>query len=201
MDPVLVAALLLILGAFLGYGVSAARGLRARARRRAMAGSSATLATIWPGSFPVRSTSDILAGVIHVHLGGVVYPLPVLPRRQAAEWLAKMDAQWAGMADFLSNAETQAVLMMLAADTVRLYDLLLDYDTTGQLPARDSDEDNATEAEILRAVLEVWVALHPLAVALVVREQARSTQSGNSPESPIPSPSPTAGVPASSLMN
>ena len=198
---ILVAALVLTLGLVLGYGARAVRGLRQEARRRAREGAFASLATIWPDTLPVRSPSDVLAGVIRVRLGGEVYELPVLPRRQAAAWLASVDAQYAGMADALSSAETPEILMMLAADTVRLYDLLLDYDVTGQLPPRDSDTDNATEAEILRAILEVWAALHPLAVALVARQRARSTSNGNWPESPTPSPSPMAGVPGPSLTN
>lgn len=192
MELVIVAALALALGFLLGVGVGAVRTARAAAARRAIAGASGALAQLWPDTLPARSPSDILAGRIVITLGGREYVLPVLPRRAAREWLARLDGEFAGMADALSHADTPDILRLLASDTDRLYDVLLSYDAAGVLPQRDSEEDYATEAEILRAVLEVWAALHPLAVALLAGSEDQPT-SGTSSEPPRPSPAPTDG--------
>lgn len=196
MDLVLVAALAFGLGLLAGLAAGAARAFALAARRRAIAGTSGALARIWPDSLPQRSAADILAGRIRVILGGATYDLPVLPRRAGREWIATLDARFAGLAAALSNAEAPEILRMLAAETDALYDVLLTYDAGGVLPRRDSPEDFATEAEILRAVLEVWAALHPLAVSLVAAsESPTSGRSAGSTSSSRPS---TAGAPTTS---
>lgn len=197
MDLALVAALALILGFVLGLGAGAARAFRLAAARRAAAGASGALARIWPETMPARSAADIMAGRIRIVLGGQVTDLPVLPRRQSREWLASLDSRFSVLAAALDAADTPQILALLASETDALYDLLLEYDHTHLLPPRDAIDDFATDAEILRAVLEVWAALHPLAATLASTASGTPTD-GTSPEPSRPSPRHTDGGPITS---
>lgn len=194
MELALTAALALALGFLLGLGVGAARAYRMAATRRAAAGASGALARIWPETMPARSAADIMAGRIRVVLGAYSYDLPVLPRRQSREWLASLDSRFATLAAALDEADTPLILSLLATETDALYDLLLEYDRAHQLPPRAAIDDFATDAEILRAVLEVWAALHPLAATLVAASEETPT-GGTSPVASSTSPAPTAGAP------
>lgn len=184
----------LILGLVLGTVSGAAWTARQIARRKAAAGTSAVLARILPDTLPVRSTADILAGRIRLVLGGVPYDLPVKSRREGRAWLEALDERFHGLASALEDAEAPEILRLLAANADGLYDMLTDYAGPDVLPTRDSLGDWATEAEILRGVLEVWAALHPLAVALVANSRDENTPNGTSPEPSRQSPTATAGA-------
>lgn len=190
---VLAVALALVLGFMLGLGVGALRAFRIAAVRRSQAGTSAALARIWPDTIPTRSASDILAGRIVVVLGGTAYELPVLPRRRSREWLADLDAQWAGLASALEASDVPGILALLSAETDRLYSALFSYAPT-ILPDPGDIDDYATDAEVLRAVLEVWAALHPLAVTLASAAADVTTTAGTPSVPPSSQPSPTAGL-------
>ena len=137
-----------------------------------------------------------MSGRITVVLGGIPRDLPVLPRKASREWLASLDARFSMLAGALDSADTPQILALLANETDALYELLLEYDRTGVLPPRGEIDDYATDAEILRATLEVWSALHPLAVTLVA---ASTGTDGTTPEPSSPSPMPTAGDPTTSM--
>lgn len=173
------------LGLLLGAWAGATYGLRLANRRRAALGAHAQLARLWPTELPGRSATDILAGVIRVVLGGRTYELPVLPRAASRRWLESLDARFATLATDLETAgnDTPAIMVRLVAEADGLYAMLLAYDGAGAgvLPSREDIDETATDTEILRAVLEVWRAVHPLA----------ATVAQMSDESPTPTPSPT----------
>lgn len=194
---VLAPALALALGFVLGLGVGAARAFRLAAQRRRIQGLNARMAHLWPESLPTRSATDIMAGRVRVYLGGAVYDLPVLPRRASREWLEGLDERFHALGAALDAAgdDTPRILSMLAAHTESLVEMLRSYDTSGVLPDPDIIDTHATDAEILRALIEVWRAAHPLAATLAGTAETRT--SGTSSESPTSSPSNTAGTPPS----
>lgn len=196
-DP-LVAVLALALGALAGFWGGATYALRLAARRRAELGAHAQFARLWPAELPARSAADILAGVVRVALGGHVYELPVLPRGASRAWLESLDARFADLANELEAAGNDAPVIMarLVAEADALYDMLLSYDQHDVLPPKAEIDAVATDTEILRAVLEVWRAVNPLAAT--VAETTESRTQTRSPEQPTMPPTPTAGSLASS---
>lgn len=197
MPDLLVAFLALALGLLVGLWAGASFGLRLAARRRAGLGTHAQLARLWPAELPARSATDILAGVIRVSLGGQVYELPVLPRAASRAWLASLDDRFAALAQELEAAgnDTPAIMARLVAEADALYEMLLAYDQAGALPTRDDIDAIATDTEILRAVLEVWRAVNPLAATVAETSVPTPTLS---PERRTSQPMPTDGARASS---
>jgi hypothetical protein len=86
----------------------------------------------------------------------------------ARQWLGTLDGSFAAVATLIEAKDVPEALRALAAHTDTLYDLLADYAALVgvDLPVRDSELDFASEPEILRATVEVWAALNPLAVGL-----------------------------------
>lgn len=202
MDLAIVAVLALSLGLALGYGAGTVRALRLEARRRAAAGASGVLAQVWGDGPPVRSPADIWAGRIRITLGGVEYTLPVAPKRLARDWVESLDNRFATTAALLEAKEVpDAIRALDALQNDALHDLLISYAASVgiTLPARDSELDFATSPEVLRATVEVWAALHPLAVALVQGE--KSPTSGPSAPSTSSSPASSAGDPTTSTTS
>ena len=197
MPDLLVAGLALTLGLLVGLWVGAGLGIRLAARRRAALGTHAQLARLWPAELPGRSAADILAGVIRVSLGGTTYNLPVLPRAASRAWLENLDTRFAELASELEAAGNDAPLIMsrLVAEADALYDMLLSYDQQSVLPSRDDIDAMATDTEILRAVLEVWRAVNPLAATVA---EASGLTPTPSPELRTSPPVSTAGAQPSS---
>ena len=191
----LVAALILALGFLLGVGFGAARAFRLAAQQRAARGANAALARFWPEQMPNRSAADILAGRIRIVLGGSVYDLPVLPRGASRRWIESLDARFHSLAGAMDAAgdDTPQIIALLLSQSDGLYEMLLTYDQSGVLPPRDEIDEQATDIEILRAVLEVWRAANPLAATLAGMETDEPPTNGSSPELPSTPPSPTAG--------
>jgi hypothetical protein len=187
-------ALALTLGLVLGYGAGAVRAWSIAAQRRAIAGTNARLARFWPAELPARSAGDILAGRVRVHLGGETYDLPVLPRAASRRWLEALDLRYATLAADLESAgnDTPVIVNRLLGEADGLYEMLRSYDQNGVLPPASEVDEFVTDAEILRAVMEVWRAANPLAATLA--ERANETN-GTSPEQPSSPPQPTAGTP------
>ena len=197
MPDLLVAGLALALGLLVGSGAGLVYGLRLAARRRAALGAHAQLARLWPAEIPGRSAADILAGVIRVTLGGSTYELPVLPRAASRAWLESLDARFADLANELESAgnDTPLIMARLVAEADALYDMLLRYDQTHVLPSKADIDAVATDTEILRAVLEVWRAVNPLAATVAEASVPTQTPSLERRTSPPPS---TAGTPTTS---
>jgi hypothetical protein len=191
--PDLVATLgLVALGFLLGSGAAGLWFARIITHRRAVAGMSGALARFWPETLPQRSAADILAGRIRVYLDGIEYQLPVLPRGATKRWLEWLDIHWAELADQIEAAadDTPRILELLTAHEDALWEILRRYDQTHVLP---DDEEVGTGPELLRGVLEVWRAAHPLA-AMALEAMERNQTNGTSPEQPSDSPQPTAGA-------
>lgn len=173
------------LGLLAGAWAGASYGLRLADRRRKALGAHAQLARLWPAELPVRSATDVLAGVIRVALGGTIYELPVLPRGASRRWLESLDARFAMLANDLEQAgnDTPAIMVRLVAEADGLYEMLLAYDRAGasKLPAREDIDETATDTEILRAVLEVWRAANPLAATVAQMSDETPTTSSAPP--------------------
>ncbi len=186
-DP-LVAVLALALGLLVGLWAGAGYGVRLIERRRQALGAHAQLARLWPAELPARSATDVLAGVIRVALGGKTYELPVLPRAASRRWLQSLDARFAALATDLEQAgnDTPAIMVRLVAEADGLYEMLLAYDAAGRsvLPPRADIEETATDTEILRAVLEVWRAVNPLAATVAQTSDQTPTASPEPPSTP-----------------
>jgi len=187
------------LGAAFGAGLGALYVVRTLRARRAAFGAAAGLARFLPAAAPTRSAEDILAGRIRVMLGGAIYQLPVLSRAASRAWREQLDERFAALTADLEAAGDNAgqVLERLAAETDALLDMLLLYDQTGALPDRAEIDGTASDAEILRAVIEVWRAANPLAVTLIEADSATPT-SGTSSGLPSGPHRPTAGPQTSS---
>lgn len=192
MIEVLFVALALVLGFLVGLRTGVVRVYREMARRRAMTGASAGFARLWPQELPLRSAADIIAGRIRVVLGGTVYELPVLSRAESRRWLESLDARFVSLAGGLAEAgnDTERILTMLMAEVSDLYEMLLTYDQRGVLPPRAEIDEIASDVEILRAVIEVWRAVNPLAAMLA----AEPPTSGSSPEPSSTPQQPMAGA-------
>lgn len=192
-DPI-VALLILALGFVLGAWVGTAVALRVIAARRAMAATGATFARLFPAEMPERSATDILAGVVRVYIGGTPYSLPTLPMEASEGWLASLDQRFAAVASGIEEAgdDLAAKLNHLMAGQSVMLDALYAYDQSSVLPPREEAERLATKTEILRAVIEVWRAEHPLAATFAETGSLTSWLPSGPPSS---SPPPTAGTP------
>lgn len=187
-DDRLAILLALGLGLLAGAWAGASYGVRLAARRRDALGTHAQLARLWPAELPARSAADVLAGVIRVVLGGRTYELPVLPRAASRRWLETLDNRFAALGAELEQAgnDTPAILARLVAEADGLYDMLLSYDAAGQgvLPPRSEIDETATDTEILRALIEVWRAVHPLAATVAQMSNETPTASPTPPSTP-----------------
>lgn len=198
---VLAVALALVVGLLVGYGACALRVARMMAGRRAVAGAASGFARLWPETLPERSAADIVAGRITVALGGVPYTLRVLPRRASAEWLADLDERFAYLRDALDQAgdDKPRILELLAGQSPVMLAALRAYDVDGVLPDDEYVETYGTDAEILRATIEVWRAANPLAATLAEKAASGTTDTTSSEESSSPPP-PTDGTFATSTI-
>jgi hypothetical protein len=192
-DPV-VALLVWALGFVLGAWVGTAIVLRIIAARRTLAATGATFARLFPSDLPERSAADILAGVVRVSIGGGLYELPTLPMEASERWLASLDERFAAVASGIESSgdDLAAKLAILMSGQDAMLDALYAYDRSQVLPPREEAERNATKTEILRAVIEVWRAEHPLAATLAETGSLTSWLPSALPSS---SPPPTAGTP------
>lgn len=140
------------------------------------------------GILPERSAEDIFAGRIRLFLGGETYILPTLTIDQEEKWLGSIDGRLGVLLSGMSSAGNNpaALLSVLSGATSQLLDLLYSYDETHVLPPRARLTRTARSSELIRAVMEVWVAANPLAgIALLGMQTARQTNGA--------SPAPTNG--------
>lgn len=189
----------LALGAVLGF-LAGSAFVRARVRRaRLVRKAGAALAPLLPDGSPTRSLADIFANRIRVRLGGVVYELPVRSRADNRKWLESLEGRFSQVAGaYQAAAENPAeIVPLLLGESQASYELLLSYDQTEVLPPL-AEADTFTDAEILRAVMEVWLAANPKAVVeLRGSNETSSTSPGPSNSSPVS----TAGVPSTSITS
>jgi len=124
---------------------------------------------------PERSAQDILAGQLHVRLGGERYTMRVLPIKANREWKEALEDRLSNLLGMLdaSGDSLEAVMAAFATATPQLIEALYSYDKDGVLPPIEALEEMATDTEVLRGVLEVWSAANPFAtVALSTMRQA-----------------------------
>lgn len=188
--------LALALGLTLGFVVGGARVTAQVRRGQLVRRAGAALAPLLPDESPVRSLGDILAGRVRVRLGGITYELPVLPINDNRRWLESLEGRLAAVAGAIeqSNADPETMLRLLLGEHEAAYALLQSYDQGGVLPPADEIGMLASDAEILRAVLEVWQAANPKAAA----ERAPGATSTSSPGRSTSSAANTAGAPTTS---
>jgi hypothetical protein len=195
MDNIVVAALALALGLVLGAGLGARRTLLMLERYR---GSSASIARFLPSAMPHRTAQDALAGRVRVLLAGTEHAIPVLTRAASREWLRELDAKWGALPGILEAAgdDVDRSVAMLLQHTDAMLDSLIAYDRSGVLPPRDELDSDATDAEILQATVECWLAANPLAASIVGAMENETN--GTSPVPPSSALTHTAGVPTTS---
>jgi len=188
--------LALALGGLAGYLAGAARVTAQVRRGRLVRKAGAALAPLLPEAGPARSLADIFANRIRVRLGGITYELPVLPRAANRRWLESLEGQLAATAAAYQAAATDPaqVVPLLLGEAGVSYELLLSYDQAHILPSIDEIDEIATDAEILRAVMEVWQAANPKAAG----EAAARAMSTSSPGHSTSSAASTAGAPTTS---
>jgi hypothetical protein len=192
MPDLLAVLLALALGLVIGFSAGARRTLMLIRQGRRIRGANAAIARFLPSEMPARSSADILAGRIRILLGGVTYDLPVLARGPSRRWLESLDARFASLATDLEHAgdNAGAIMARLLSETDALRDMLVAYDETGVIPPLSELDEQVSDAEILRSVLEVWRAANPLA-AIATDDEPDAT-SGPSPVRPS-SPRPPSG--------
>jgi hypothetical protein len=122
------------------------------------------------GLLPERSAEDILSGRVRLTFGDKQYELPVLKRGASRRWKEQIDARIIGLIGSLdaSGDNIGAIVGILAGASDQLVELLRAYDETGVLPDPETLDEEASDIDILRAVLEVWAAANPLAALAVV---------------------------------
>jgi hypothetical protein len=135
---------------------------------------------------PRPSTEDIFAGRVRVDLGGVTYTLPVRSRKANREWRESLDEQFVSMLRTVESLDSMPqILGLLIGASDKLLDALISYDATGVLPPRDDIDAQASEIEIVKAILGVWMMANPLvAIGLALTADVE-------PEMPSPTSSPT----------
>lgn len=141
-----------------------------------------------------RPAEDILSRVVRISLAGVEYELPVLTIAGNKRWKATLDSRLTGMLNGIegSGDDLSLVFALLNSQVDALLDLLVEYDTSGILPARDVLEETVYEHELLAAVREVWRAANPFALASLEAGMAVLRENASLPPTSSPPP-PTAG--------
>lgn len=122
---------------------------------------------------PERSAEDILAGRIRLHLGPDWFELPVLTIDQNEKWQGVLIDALGELFVGLNKDSAPAAFARLASAIPTQLHLLRTYDKTNVLPANKWIKANASNADLLRAVLEVVAAAYPLA-AIVLDELTRN---------------------------
>lgn len=149
------------------------------------------------GLVPERSAEDIFAGRVRLTFAGTTYELPTLVIEKEEAWLASIDSQFGGLLNGLSQAgnNTGAMVALLSGSQDKLLDLLYSYDETHVLPARPALRKVARSHELIKAVMEVWVAANPLVgIALQgLQTLGSSPTNGASPDATSSPPPATAG--------
>jgi hypothetical protein len=195
-DTILVAAGFLALGLVIGFGAGAQRMRAAIEQGQIVRRTAAGVARVFAETPPTRTAADVFAGRIRVVLGGITYELPVRSRADNRRWVAALDLRLSTIVSAIDAARANPgeLLPILVAEADALYQLVKSYDSADVLPPVEGIDEIASDAEIVRAALEVWQAANPKA-AIAATSMATS---GNSPARSNGSPASTAGAPTTS---
>lgn len=117
---------------------------------------------------PARSADDILAGIVRLHFGDQTVFMPVLPIRANREWKELFNERvMRTLASLDEQADAASVLRWMLGMTDQQLALLHAYDRSGVLPSQDWLDENATESELLTALLGCTAAAFPLVATLI----------------------------------
>lgn len=118
---------------------------------------------------PERSAQDILAGEVHVRLGGRSHTLPVLSIGATRRWQATLEGTLTGIFDTVEGAgdDLSQVLGALAGATDQMLDAIYGYDSSHVLPPRAQLEEEATDSEVMAAAFTLWAVANPFALVAV----------------------------------
>lgn len=135
---------------------------------------------------PERTADDILARVVRVRLGAHTYALPVLSIAANRRWKTALEDQLVGLFGAVESIEDEDLRGLLAAFstvTDQLLDALERYDEQGVLPPRAELEEEASDIDVLLAVLGVWSAANPFVEVArdVVRDVAAAMSNPATP--------------------
>jgi hypothetical protein len=124
---------------------------------------------------PERSAEDILSRTVRLTQGRREWVLPVLTIAGNRRWKGTLDGQLSAVLAALrkSGGKVPRLYDVLQGQVDQLVDLLIAYDETHVLPAREELLEMAYEDELMAAVQEVWRAANPL-VAMAARNAARA---------------------------
>ncbi|HEY6568547.1 MAG TPA: hypothetical protein VI341_13610 [Actinomycetota bacterium] len=131
---------------------------------------------------PKRTPEDFASGVIRVRLGRRDLALEELPMEAMDAWSAKVDRELAVLLGRLDRGDdTNAVMMALTMAKDDIVKVLVLYPG---VPDEEYLRKNATNSQVLRALMGVWSAANPLVAALVeaVMVLSQSTETGNASE-------------------
>lgn len=158
------------------------------------------------GLLSPRSVDDLIAERVRVTLGEHEYVLPVLKIEREEAWRAKLDSQFENDLAAAGAASMPELLRVLDGQQDRLLDALIDFDETGVLPEKAVIRREATQMQVIRAVLGARQSVSPLVVIglmtglALVNLTVLAGPSGSL--APLSSPrSATAGPPATSAAN
>jgi hypothetical protein len=160
------------------------------------------------GLLPERSAEDIFAGRVRLTLGGKPFDLETLVIEDEEAWLATVEASPLSPLFGTISAEPEELMRIMAGAQASdlLIDLLLAYDKAGVLPPKAEIRKTARPIEVVRSVLEVWQAAHPLlGISLLgmqeMTNQIQSLTNGRSPAATNSPPRATAGRRGRSAKN
>jgi hypothetical protein len=133
-----------------------------------------------------RSAEDIFAERVRIRLGQTDYVLPVLPMGPEQEWKSALDASFDAELGAANATDVAGVVSILERYPDKLLDALITYDRSGVLPPREKLLAEATQLQVLKAVLEVRQSANPLAAIGLGLMTLAQPQNGSSAPSSTP---------------
>lgn len=108
--------------------------------------------------------ADVIARVVRIPIGDERIAMPVLSIAESEVWLTKFDTAFVGLlsAATAEGNDIDAAYGFVSLHPENFVDLIVTYDVTGVLPARDELVTRMTKTDLLVACLEVWRAENPL---------------------------------------
>jgi hypothetical protein len=132
-----------------------------------------------------RSVEDVVTGILHVSVGGVVKELPTLKAKYIAEWGRLLGAS-GDSSKPISDWTMQDVAGLAGQTVERLLDLVVAYDRSAALGGREWLAENADPTELHGALVAMAGNAFPLAddpaalVGLMIVQSAVALKPPNS---------------------
>lgn len=109
-----------------------------------------------------RSREDVLAGVLHIAIGGVDKEVPTLALRASRDWLAAAASRVDGFRDIFAQEESPETLAVFASASLdTILDVVVAYDTTSALGGREWLEEHADPSQLYGALRQMGAVALP----------------------------------------